>query len=213
MRNDVLIEQLSRDLQPVRRRQAWREAAVLAGLCVVELLLFLSMGFMRPDMPTAMHHPSFWWKIGSLGMISVVSGSVAILSLDPVRSPRKGLRWLVALVAVCLATGWVVDAARDGAATLAERLDWRDGLHCVIQMLLLSIPAVVALGALMRHGAPTDRGGTAMAAGLAAAAWGAFVFVFACPFDDPLYLAVWYSVGCGAVSLFARAVFPWLARW
>jgi hypothetical protein len=49
----------------------------------------------------------------------------------------------------------------------------------------LSIPPAVALGVLVRGGAPTDRAGTAFAAGLSSAAWGAFVFVFACPSDDP----------------------------
>jgi hypothetical protein len=47
---------------------------------------------------------------------------------------------------------------------------------------------------------------------LAAAGWGAFVFVFACPFDEPLYVAVWYSLGCGAVTPFASLIVPRLTR-
>jgi hypothetical protein len=39
------------------------------------------------------------------------------------------------------------------------------------------------------------------------------VFVFACPFNDPLYIAVWYTVGCGIVTLFSRAILPRIARW
>jgi hypothetical protein len=66
---------------------------------------------------------------------------------------------------------------------------------------------------LMRRGAPTDTRGTSLLVGLAAAAWGAFVFVFACPFNDPLYIAVWYSVGCGTVTLLSRFVLPRLAHW
>jgi hypothetical protein len=75
------------------------------------------------------------------------------------------------------------------------------------------VPAVIGLGLLMRRGAPTDHAGTALAAGLAAAAWGAFVFVFACRFDNPLHCAVWFSLACGAVTLFARWVLPGLTRW
>jgi hypothetical protein len=160
-----------------------------------------------------MHLPSFWWKLGSLGLIGIVSGTVAILSLDPVRSPRRGLRCIAALIAVCLASGWLLDASRDGLSTLISRLDWVDGLQCLYEMVILSVPAVIGLGLLMRRGAPTDRAGTALAAGLTAAAWGAFVFVFACPFDDPLYVAVWYSLGCSAVTLFARFTLPRLTRW
>jgi hypothetical protein len=65
----------------------------------------------------------------------------------------------------------------------------------------------------MRRGAPTDTAGTSLAVGIAAAAWGAFVFVFACPFDDPLYIAVWYTVGCGLVTILARLLLPRLVRW
>jgi hypothetical protein len=213
MRTDTLIDRLTNELKPVRRRAAWKDALALVVLCAVELGLFLVMGMARSDMPMAMHLPSFWWKLASLGLIGIVSGSVAIMSFDPVRSPRRGLRWIVALIAVCLASGWLLDASRDGLSPLISRLDWRDGLQCLYTMVILSIPAVIGLGLLMRRGAPTDRAGTALAAGLAGAAWGAFVFVFACPFDDPLYVAVWYSLGCGAVTVFARLTLPRLTRW
>ena len=55
--------------------------------------------------------------------------------------------------------------------------------------------------------------GGARARVLAAAAWGAFVFVVACPHDDPLYIAVWYVLGCSLVTVAARIVLPALARW
>jgi hypothetical protein len=210
---DPLIDRLASELKPVRRRTAWSDALALLVLCAIELGLFVVMGMARSDMPMAMHLPSFWWKLGSLGLIGLVSGTVAIMSLDPVRSPRRGLRWIVALIALCLASGWLLDASRDGFSTLIDRLDWRNGLQCVYEMAVLSVPAVIGLGLLMRRGAPTDHAGTALAAGLAAAAWGAFVFVFACPFDDPLYVAVWYSIGCGVVTLFARFTLPRLTRW
>ena len=213
MRTDPLIDRLTNELKPVRRRTAWSDALALFVLCAIELGLFLVMGMMRSDMPMAMHIPSFWWKLGSLGLIGLVSGTVAIMSLDPVRSPRRGLRWIVALITVCLASGWLLDASRDGFSTLISRLDWVNGLQCLYEMVVLSVPAVIGLGVLMRRGAPTDHAGTALAAGLAAAAWGAFVFVFACPFDDPLYVAVWYSLGCGTVTLFARFTLPRLTRW
>src|SRR5712671_4969505 len=213
MRTDPLIDRLTNELKPVRRRTAWSDALALLVLCAIELGLFLVMGMVRSDMPMAMHLPSFWWKLASLGLIGLVSGTVAIMSLDPVRSPRRGLRWIVALIAVCLASGWLLDASRDGLSTLISRLDWFDGLQCVYTMVVLSIPAVIGLGLLMRRGAPTDHGGTALAAGLAAAAWGAFVFVFKCPYDDPFFVAVWYSLSCGVVTLFARLTLPRLTRW
>ncbi len=96
---------------------------------------------------------------------------------------------------------------------LLARLNWHAGLQCTYKMVLLSIPAVIGLTVLMRRGAPTDIRRTALLSGLAAAAWGAFVFVFACPSNDPLYIAVWYSLGCGIVTAISRLVLPRLSRW
>ena len=77
----------------------------------------------------------------------------------------------------------------------------------------LSIPPAVALGVLVRGGAQTDHAGTTLAAGLSSAAWGAFVFVFACPSDAPPYIAVWYTVGCSIVTIVGRAALLRLPRW
>ena len=213
MPSEHIVNRLVEDLKPVRRRRPAAEAALLALAGAAELGLFLGMGFMRPDMPAAMGQPSFWWRLCSLGTIAGVGAAVAVLSLSPVASPRRGLRWLAVLVALSLAAGWVVDAAGPGVPALLERLRWRDGLGCVAKMAALSVPAVLAFGLLMRRGAATDAGGSALAAGVAAAAWGAFVFVFACPFDDPLYIAAWYAVGCGLVTGFARLTLPRLTQW
>lgn len=213
MRTDSLLDRLSQDLHPVRRRSIRRDALVLLVLGIVEVAAFLGMGFMRPDMPVAMQAPSFWWKLISLGLIAVLGAGVAILSSDPVRSPRRGLRWILVCIVVIFATGWLIDAAGNGLADLLRRLDWRHGVQCVWKMVALSIPPAIALSVLIRRGAPTDLAGTALAAGLASAAWGAFVFVFACPSDDPLYIAVWYTVGCSIVTMLGRTILVRLSRW
>ena len=213
MPSDGLIDRLVAGLTPVRRRSVALDALVLAGLCAVELAVFLGLGFMRPDMDAAMASSSFWWKLTSMGLIAAVGLAVAVFALDPVKSPRLGLRWIIALAGTCVAVGWLIDASSPGWPALVARVDWRSGLQCVYKMVVLAIPALVALGLMMRRGAPTDTGGTAMAAGIAAAAWGAFVFVFACPYDDPLYIVIWYAVACSTVTVIARLVLPRLTRW
>jgi hypothetical protein len=213
MRTDALVDRLSQNLRPVRPRSIKREALLLFVLGAIEVAAFVIMGFMRPDMPMAMETPSFWWKLVSMGFIAVIGAGVALMSADPVRSPRRGLRWILACIAVIFATGWLIDAAGDGVGELVRRLDWTHGLQCVWKMAALSIPPAIALGGLIRRAAPTDRSGTALAAGLSSAAWGAFVFVFACPSDDPLYIAVWYTVGCSIVTVVGRAGLLWLSRW
>ena len=210
---DSLIDRLSGDLKPVRPLRLWRDIAIIAAICVAEIIVFFALGAALPDMPMRMHQPTFWWRLVSLGLIAVISGIPAILSFTPTYSPRRAFRWLFVVIGVCLAAGLCVGAGPDDPESLARRIDWTNGIQCAAKMIALSVPPVLGLGALMRRGAPTDGSRTALLVGIAAAAWGAFVFVFACPFNDPLYIAVWYTVGCGTVVLVSRAILPRLARW
>lgn len=218
MVDDAFLDRLSRDLRPVRVRRSRRDAALLLLLCFVELALASRLGLMRPDMGIAMTQPSFWWKLGSLGVIAFGGAAVSILSFEPAASPARGIRWLMILIVACLACGGLIDAMEDWRGTIADvglvtRLDWHGGLQCAAKMIVLSVPALLGLGLLMRRGAASHPGATSLAVGLTASAWGAFVFVFACPHDDPLYIAVWYLVGCGSVTILARWMLPMLTRW
>jgi hypothetical protein len=213
MAYETLIDKLAAGLKPVRRRRVWVDLVAVALICAAEIIVFFAVGAARPDMPMMMKQPTFWWRLVSLGLIAGISGILAILSFTPTYSPRRDLRWVFLIVTVCLAAGLCIGAGPDEILSIARRIDWTNGIQCAGKMIALSIPPVLALGVLMCRGAPIDRVGTALLVGTAAAAWGAFVFVFACPFDDPLYIAVWYSVGCGAVILVTRAILPRLARW
>jgi hypothetical protein len=210
---ESLIDRLSRDLKPVRPRRLSRDIAVIAAICVAEIIVFFALGAALPDMPMRMRQPTFWWRLVSLGVIAVTSGIPAILSFSPTYSPRRGLRWVLLVIAVCLAAGLCISAGPDDVESLLRRIDWTNGIQCAGKMIALSIPPVLGLGALMRRGASTERKRTALLVGIAGAAWGAFVFVFACPFNDPLYIVVWYSIGCGTVVLVSRAILPRLGRW
>lgn len=222
MTHDDLIDRLATDLPAVRARSRGRDLAAIALVCAAELALFFLAAPMRDHMlgmmPMPLRHmpmdqPSFWWKLCVLLPIAALGGAAAVASFRPPATPRRALAALAVLVAVSLAAGWAIDAAHAGAGHLLARLDWRNGLGCASKMTMLSMPPLVGLALLMRRGAAIDAAATATVAGLAAAAWGAFVFAFACPSNDPFYIAVWYTVGCGGVTLAARLVLPRLTRW
>ncbi len=213
MKLDSLIDQLAGDLAPVRPRRFWVDASIMALVAVIELALLFAVGFAHLDMHRMMTQPTMGWRIVSLGVISLVSGFLAVRSFDPAYSTRGALRWLALIIAICLASGIVMAGLPTGAASLMQRLDWRSGVQCASKIVLLSIPPLLALAVLGRRGAPTDMRRTPLLIGLAAAAWGAFVFIFACPFNDPLYIVVWYGVGCGIVTLACRFLLPRFARW
>jgi hypothetical protein len=212
MSYDSLIDRLTEDLKPVRRRRSWVDMLIMAVVSLVELTLLSAVGAVHLSMHRMMMQPTVWWRLASLGLISVVSGVLAIRSFDPTYSPKGAIRWLALIVAICLAFGALMSGV-SGLADIVRRLDWTSGVQCAYEIVLLSIPPLIGLAMLGRRGAPTDMRRTPLLIGLAAAAWGAFVFVFACPFDDPLYIVVWYGVGCGIVTLVGRIVMPRFTRW
>lgn len=213
MTSERLLDELASGLTPVRRRNAVRDGIVLGALATIELALFLMMGCARPDMHHAMGEMSFWWKLATLGLLSAIAVTTAVRSFDPSVSPSRGLRWMAGVAALALLIGWGIDASRHAGVPLLARLEWREGLACLGSMVLLSLPMMAALAFLMRRGAPTQRRDSGLAAGLGAAAWGAFVFFFACGHDDPLYIVFWYGLGCVLIALAGRALLPLAARW
>ncbi|MGY2733755.1 NrsF family protein [Sphingomonas sp. UYP23] len=213
MSNDALIDKLVSDLRPVPRPRLAPQLVILLALATVELVGFLALGTMRPDIGAALGRPAFWWKMAGLAVLAMIGVHVALRSFSPVSSPRKGLRrWALAVAGIILA-GALLNFAGLGLDGLGARLMWRMGVECLTVMTVLSVPPVIALGYMMRRGAPTDHAASAAAVGVAAAAWGAFIFAFHCPSDDPFYIVFWYGLSCAAITLLTRAILPLLSRW
>jgi hypothetical protein len=210
---ETLIDQLAGDLAPIRPRRFWVDAAILGLIAVIELALLFAIGFAHLDLHRIETQPTVGWRLASLGVISLVSGFAAIRSFDPTYSAKGSIRWLAAIIAVCVLGGLFLGSVPGGWPEVVRRLAWSDGIGCASHIALLSTPPLVGLLLLGRRGAPTDMGRTRLLVGVAAAAWGAFSFVFACPFNDPLFIVAWYGVGFSATVLVARFVVPRLARW
>lgn len=208
MSSESLIADLSSDLAPVQRRNMLREGGLVLALGAVELALFLGLGVMRPDMHHMGGSPFLMWRVGSLGILAVAACLLAIRSYSPTAQPRRGLMLACALAVAAIAAGAFVAPEGVSGRTLLERIAPASGMLCTASIFLLSLPVMALLAALMRKAAPTQPRLSALASGIAAGACGAFVFAFCCPFNDPLYVVVWYSVGCVAVAVVARWCLP-----
>lgn len=208
MSSESLIADLSSDLAPVQRRSMLREGGLVLALGAVELALFLGLGVMRPDMHHMSGSPFLMWRVGSLGILAVAACLLAIRSYSPTAQPRRGLMLAWALAVAAIAAGAFVAPEGVSGRTLLERIAPASGMLCAASIFVLSLPVMALLGALMRRAAPTQPRLSALASGIAAGACGAFVFAFCCPFNDPLYVVVWYSVGCVAVAAVARWCLP-----
>ncbi len=163
---DPLIDALVADLGSVAPRRPAYEVLLIAGLIGVELLLFVTLRTLRPDMPAAMATPAFWWKSGAFAVIAVLAAAAMLVSLDPAaanqRRSARLWRWLGLAAPLALALGWLIDAGASDRAALLARLQWREGVDCLLNVGLLSLPLVLLLGVLMRRGdhpAGAHRGG------------------------------------------------------
>ena len=208
MSNESLIADLSSDLTPVQRRSMLREGGLVLALGAAELMLFLGLGVMRPDMSHMAGSPFLMWRVGSLGLLAVIACVLAIRSFSPTAHPRPGLMLASAIAVAAIVGGAFVTPDGASARALLDRIDPTSGILCATWIFVLSLPIVALLGALMRRAAPTQPRLSALASGIAAGACGAFVFAFCCPFNDPLYVVVWYSIGCAAVTAVARWCLP-----
>ena len=208
MSNEALILDLSANVAPVRRRRMLQEAGLVAALGVVELALVLGLGMMRPDMTHMGASPYLLWRVGSLAILAAIACTVAIRSFSPTARPRRGVMLACALAAIAMMGGAVVGPIDVGSQTLLDRIDPARGIVCAGSIFVLSLPVVAMLGRLMRSAAPTQPRLSALAAGIAAGTVGALVFAFCCPFNDPLYVVVWYFIGCAAVAGAARWHLP-----
>lgn len=213
MSTDNLIERLAGDLRPVRPRAPAREAGLLAIVCALELAGFLAAGMARPDLTEVLRQPLLWWKFGTFALLAVAAFATALRSFSPQGSARAGLVALLALAIGGLGLGWLLDTTHPSTADLLTRLSPQDGLVCLGYVLGLSLPPLALLGSLMRRAAATDPQGAAAAVGLGSAAWAAWVFLFACRHDDPLYVVVWYGLACSAIGIATSLILPRLTRW
>lgn len=205
---DTLIRALSADLAPVKRRSVPREVAILVAIGAAEAILLLSAGAMRPDLGKVILAPFMLWKIGSLALLAGVTCAVALRSLAPPAVPRRAVMAVVALALLATLGGTLVTAAGDSGRALVERLSPAHGLLCAAAITVLALPVIAALTVLMRRAAPVRPRQSALACGLAAATTGALIFAICCPMNDPLYIAVWYSLAVAAVALGARWLLP-----
>jgi len=205
---DALIRNLSADLVAVKRRRMSGEVALLAALGAIELALLLWAGAMRPDIRQVILAPFMLWKIGNLALLAGVASWAAIRSLAPPAVPRRGLRLALALAALAAVGGTMVTPAVDIGRPILERLSPMQGMLCATSIIVLGMPVMATLAVLMRRAAPVRPKQSALACGLAAATSGALIFTVYCPMNDPLYIAVWYSLGVAALALVARLLLP-----
>lgn len=207
-----LIDGLVAGLTPVRPRSRWRDAAVLALVAATEMLVVAMAMPMRADMGTAMHGMMFWWKLGGALCIAAAGAAALVVLLTPDARPNAGRRLMLGVSGAVLLAGLALVAS--GAMPMPGAMpDWREGLDCVTWVVAYGLPMLIATVLLARRAAPARPKAAATAAGVASAGWGAVVFAWTCPYDNSMYVALWFGVALVAGAVAGRLLLPRLLRW
>jgi len=213
MNTDHLIEQLAREVPPVRRNVVGLRIAIgmIAGALISVLVVILWLG-VRPDLADAMRGPAFWMKWGYTLSLSVLAIAATARLARPEPSGIGGL-WPMAVPVLLLAGFGVAEMLRAPPTTwLAMWLghSWR---VCPWIVLILAAPIFIGLLWSFRRLAPTRLRAAGAAAGLASGAFAAMVYCLHCPEVSAIFVLTWYSLGILLAATIGALLGPRLLRW
>lgn len=208
-----LIDRLVTDLKPEPRNRLLSLIALGAfSGAIVSGVVVGSLWGVRPDMPAALHMPSFWIKeMFVLGL--TVFGLLAAVNLA--RPDGKALMATSSAITIVLSLG--VLALFQIASTPAEL--WKHLIMgntsavCPWLIMLLAIPISVGLFWAMRRLAPTRLRFAGAAAGLTAGALSALVYSVSCDESAIPFVFIWYGGAIAVMSITGALIGPRLLRW
>ena len=213
MNTDHLIEQLARDVPPVRRRsRTMRVAAGLAAGGIVTLVVVaLALGI-RPDLHIAMRGYPFWMKWAytvSLG-IGAMAVTARLARPEPVRLARF---WPITLPFLLLAVLGAIELAQAPIQHWPAMWLSRTWKVCPLLVLGLSAPIFIGLLWSFRRLAPTRLRLAGAAAGLTSGAWAAALYCLHCPEVSAIFVLTWYTLGIVLAAALGALIGPRLLRW
>lgn len=213
MKTDELINALAADNATKAAPIGRTLHIALAIGAAAAVALFVNLLHMRSDFGHAITHDlRFMFKfVFTLGL--AVAGALLVVRLSRPEGRPGALIWLLAmpLALLALAVGlemivvpadhWIVSAMGSMPGACVKYIP-----------MLAAAPLVVMLLAL-RQGAPSRPAAAGAAAGLVSAAIGAALYATFCVDDSPLFLAIWYMLGIGAVVAAGALIGGRVLRW
>lgn len=212
MRTDELIEAMAADRTvinaPLRRQFS---LALAVGFAVSASLFWIALA-PRPDIAAAVATVRFDIKIVQALLLAATAVALVVRLAQPGAgsTPQKvGLGAAPTLLAVAVVAELLVVPSGEWQA----RLVGSNAYICLTAIPVLSLPLLAALMLALRHGAPTSRTAAGAVAGLAAGGLAAALYATHCTDDSPLFVAFWYSIAIGGVTVLGAVLGRFLLRW
>ena len=212
MRTDDLVHALVADRDTAPSAMGRRFAlAIGIGFAVSAVSFWLTLG-PRPDIAAAAATVRFDLKIVEALLLAATAVAFALRLVQPGAATGQQAVLLasapVLLVVAVIAELFVVPAGQ-----WSTKLVGSNSLVCLTAIPLLSLPLLAAMMIALRQGAPTSHAAAGAAAGLVAGGLAAALYATQCIDDSPLFVATWYSIAIGAVTILGAALGWRLLRW
>jgi hypothetical protein len=211
MKQGFEIEALVADLKPVKPLLlSTGIATMIAVVALLAIAVVASIG-VRADLVAFTPDPMFILRAGLLLLLGGGCGW-AVLNMASPAIGKQGQSWKMAFAsAALLPFAALLSTVSDGAEVATANV--RFGLECMgysaLGALLTAIPMVLWL----RRGAPTSLDRAGWLTGIAAGGFGAFAYGLHCPFNDVVYIGLYYSLAVGICAIAGRLMVPSLIRW
>ncbi|MEX2035399.1 MAG: NrsF family protein [Xanthobacteraceae bacterium] len=212
MRTDDLVHALVADRAAGQSSIGRQFALAIAiGFAISAVLFWVTLG-PRPDIAVAALTVRFDLKIVEALLLAATAVALALRLARP--GAGTDLQTVaMAAAPVLLAIAVVAEMFVVPASQWQAKLVGDNSLICLTAIPLLSLPLLAAMLLALRHGAPTSRGAAGAAAGLIAGGLAAALYATQCIDDSPLFVATWYTIAIGAVTVLGAALGRRLLRW
>lgn len=211
MPNSFNVSALVQDLEPVKPLRPQIPLLVSALLTVIAAAIVIWLQGMRPDLLAGKPDEMFLIRAGILLLL----GGAAAHAVTSMASPSVGRSqngWQMALgAAVLFPLAAIIVAMTGDTGPAFTAMD--SGMRCLGYSLVGGLATAVPMIVWLRKGAPTSPERAGWLTGLASGGLGAFAYNIHCPFNDVVYIGMWYSLALVFCSILGRLIVPRMIRW
>ena len=205
------LDAMVAELEPVQPLRVSRAIAFVLTIAITAAFLIVSVKGARTDVVALDPNPMFLLRAGLLLLLGGGCGWAALNAASP-SVGKQGQSWKMAIAAAALLPLAALIVAMTGRSDIAmENANF--GLQCMVFSGLSGLATAVPMVLWLRKGAPTSPERAGWLTGVAAGGLGAFAYGLHCPFNDVVYIGLWYSLAVGLCAVLGRVVVPRLIRW
>jgi hypothetical protein len=184
---------------------------MVAGLAVSLVIFFLFLG-VRADFQTAMTDPHVVFKFIFAASLFGSLLPMVVYAVRPEIHLASLMRWFV-LPLLVLGGGVAAQLLTSPPDFWLSGMMGRYPTACLRNIPVLAIGPLTVLLLMLRGGAPTQPVATGAAAGAVSGGLAAFIYALHCPDDSALFVALWYSLAIGIVTVIGGVLGRYWLRW